>query len=288
MKVEFKQDRAIITGEKITPSVVFNCGQAFRFHPAGPAMRGVAHGRVLHAEETARGLELYPVTPADFSSIWRRYFDLDLPYSQVEACFSGDPVMQAALPCCAGLRLLVQEPFETLISFIISANNNIPRIKGLIERICMEQGEALGDGLFAFPTPGQLARISAQRFRELGAGYRADYLADTARAVADGAFDLDAPYALPYEEAKKLLTALKGVGPKVADCILLFAYGKREAFPRDVWIKRVLKELYGFVPKNDDELLRFARERFGPYGGIAQQYLFHYARQSKLENIRKL
>lgn len=288
VNIFYENNRAIVTGEDISPEIVFNCGQTFRFHQQGNAMEGVAHSRLLTAEKTQRGLELYPVSPTDFEQIWRNYFDLDVRYHDIETFLSLDPLLKQAIPWCRGLRLLNQEPFETIISFIISANNNIPRIKGIISRICMKRGEEIGDGLYAFPSPEKLAPMTASQYREHGAGYRAEYLESTCRAIAEGRFDMQSPYSLDYPEAKKRLMSLKGVGPKVADCILLFSYGKKDAFPRDVWIKRVLQELYGFVPKSDEDLLRFSQERFGRFGGVAQQYLFHYARQSKLENLSKI
>ena len=288
MEVFFYFYLAIVSGEPISPQLVFDCGQAFRFRRHGAAMQGVAYSRLLSAEETSRGLELFPVTREDFESIWRRYFDLDLSYGEIASLFAKDPVLRRAIPLCRGMRVLNQEPFETLLSFLISQNNNIPRIRGIIEKICAEQGEEIAPRIFAFPTPEQLARVSPERFRQLGAGYRADYLAEASRAVAEGRFDLSRPFGLDYAQAKAYLMTLKGVGPKVADCVLLFAYGKRDAFPKDVWIKRVLKQLYGFTPRNDEDFLRFSQEHFGSYGGIAQQYLFHYARQCKLENQAKV
>jgi N-glycosylase/DNA lyase len=171
--------------------------------------------------------------------------------------------------------MLNQEPFETLISFIISANNNIGRIRGIIDRLCRLYGEpfgCVGGARYAFPTPERLAALEADDFFGCGCGYRAPYLRETSRAVADG-FDLEGLRELPYEQAKKQLVRLKGVGPKVADCVLLFSLGKTDAFPADVWIKRVMKKLYGFEG-NDKQIYEFARERFGECAGIAQQSCF--------------
>ena len=210
-------------------------------------------------------------------AIWKGYFDLDFCYPPEDARFSSDAVLREAAQCCAGLRILRQEPFETIITFILSANNNIARIRGIVKKLCELAGEPIAPGCFAFPAPQALAGQSEEALRACGAGYRARYVLKTARKVAEG-YDLERFYGMEYAAARAELCELNGVGPKVADCILLFAYQKREAFPADVWIRRMLGELYGFAPKNDKEILQFASEHFGEYGGLAQQYLFHYMR----------
>lgn len=279
IEITWNKNTARLTGEQMSPEIIFNCGQAFRFlyDEKKRAYGGVAHGRQVWCREIENGMELFPVTPKQVEEIWRGYFDLDFCYPPTGAAFAGDKVLQSAVKSCPGLRLLRQEPFETLITFIISANNNIGRIRGIVERICAQAGEEIAPGVFAFPTPKALAALGEERLRALGAGYRAKYLNETAKKVASG-YDFAPLYHLNYLAARKELCAFSGVGPKVADCILLFAFGKRGAFPADVWIRRMLLELYGFAPKNDREILSFAAEHFGEYGGIAQQYLFHYMR----------
>ena len=281
MNFVFDEKGVWITGEAIEPATVFSCGQCFRFAPHGEEYVGVAHKRVLHVRKADKGLYLYPVDQQAFSQIWRHYFDLDRRYAQIESRFSGNAVLAKTLSCARGLRLLNQQPFEVLISFIISANNNMGRIRNSIEALARRVGEPVEAEYHSFPEPQALCQLSAGALRECGLGYRAPYVHDTAKRVTEG-FDLQALYELPYREAKSRLMELKGVGAKVADCILLFAYNKKEAFPVDVWMKRVLKALYGFVPKNDGEVEAFAREQFGGHAGIAQQYLFCYARQNKL------
>ena len=178
------------------------------------------------------------------------------------------------------MRLLNQEPFETLITFIVSANNNVGRIRKIVQAIAREAGKPIrfrGETLYTFPSPEELADVSPERLRELGAGYRAEYIAKTAGMAAAGE-DLEAIARLPYGEAKAALQKFPGVGPKVADCILLFSMHKKNAFPADVWIRRVLREMYGVELKSDQALSAFVQNTFGEYGGIAQQMLFHYAR----------
>lgn len=289
MQVTFAENQALIADLSMEPSVVFHCGQNFRFYPFQNGYRGVALGRELFIEKRGTDLALYPVTPEEFHALWRHYFDLDLDYAALEAAFLKDPVLAKALPSCRGMRLFNQDPFETIISFIISANNNEKRIRGIVDRICTLAGHPIksvfGDTLYAFPTPEALASLGEARLRELGAGYRAAYIANAAKKIADG-FDLAAVAQLKDTEARKRLMELDGVGPKVADCILLFAYNRKAAFPKDVWIRRVLAELYGLEAKTDAVLEAFVQKQFGAYGGIAQQYLFHYARQSKLADGR--
>ncbi len=170
---------------------------------------------------------------------------------------------------CSGIRVLRQEPWETLCTFILSANNNIPRIKGIVERLCQGWGETIPKtALRAFPTPERLAALSPGELAPIRAGWRSEYLLDAARRVAAGQLDLLALAQLPTEEALAGLLEVKGVGEKVARCVLLFGFGRVECIPMDVWMKRVMAELY---PRGLPRYLR-------PYGGIAQQTLFHYYR----------
>lgn len=279
IEIIWKDDCAVLTGEQMDPALIFNCGQAFRFEQEEEtgAYRGIAYGKQIWCRKTPNGMELFPVTPEEMEAIWKGYFDLDFCYPPEDARFSSDAVLREAAQCCAGLRILRQEPFETIITFILSANNNIARIRGIIKKLCELAGEPIAPGGFAFPTPQALALQSEEALRACGAGYRARYVLEAARKVAEG-YDLERFYGIDYAAARAELCELSGVGPKVADCILLFAYQKREAFPADVWIRRMLGELYGFAPKNDKEILQFASEHFGEYGGLAQQYLFHYMR----------
>lgn len=282
INIEFKDEKAIISGEDINPAVVFDCGQCFRFEAAENGIfSGIAHGREIFAESRDGVFTIWPTNPEEFESIWRNFFDLDYDYNEINKSFFADPILGKAAELSKGMRLLRQEPFETLISFIISANNNIKRIKKIIAHICRETGDEIAPGLYAFPTPEQLSRLSLEELYACGLGYRAPYIYETTRDILNG-FSLEVLFELSYPEAKKRLCSLKGVGPKVADCILLFSFGKREAFPKDVWMKRILKAIYSFEPKNDAELTAFASEKFPEFAGLAQQYLFQYARIEKI------
>ena len=257
---EYK-DGILLSGERIDPDIVFNCGQCFRFIPDGDGYIGIAHGRVLNVRNSNEGLYLYPVSQ-DEIALWADYFDAETDYTSLEEKFRKDKIMKRTLAAASGMRLLNQDPFETIITFIISANNNEKRIRKIVENICEKCGNKLkyNDRIFyAFPSAEQLSRLTEEELRGLGAGYRAGYIADTAKMVAEG-YDLSLVFDKDYHSAKQELCRMKGVGPKVADCILLFAYKKKNAFPLDVWMKRVLEELYGVMPKSYADAERFAED----------------------------
>ncbi|MDL2236930.1 8-oxoguanine DNA glycosylase [Christensenellaceae bacterium OttesenSCG-928-K19] len=283
MEISFKGKEARITGlAAFDPVHIFENGQAFRFTDVGDGVyEGVAFGHFLRVQKKEDTVCLFPVTEEEFAEIWRGYFDLDRDYAGLFVdC--ADEALKRGCEYAPGLRVLRQEPFETLISFIISTNNNVKRIRGIIKKICEACGTAFaceGGEYHAFPTPAQLAGMSEVQLKECGCGYRAPYILGTACAVLAG-FNLDQLYDMPYESAKMELEQLPGVGPKVADCVLLFAYGKTQAFPADVWVRRVMKELYGV--EDIKKIQSYAVERFGAQAGIAQQYLFYYARENGL------
>lgn len=258
----------------------FDCGQCFRFEPNGDgSVSGVAHGRfVTFACPDEHTVRIYGSDRADFDAVWREFLDLDRDYTALSASFEGDEVLCRAARCASGIRILKQDPWETLCSFIISQNNNIPRIKGLIEAISREYGEPIDTphGVrYTFPTAAALAAAGEEALFALKTGFRAKYIADAARRVADGSLDLEQVAKLPTAEASDMLCTVKGVGPKVAACTLLFGFGRGDCFPIDVWIKRVLDEFY---PDGLDIAA------LGDRAGIAQQYLFYYKRYLNGEN----
>ncbi|MDD6446716.1 MAG: DNA-3-methyladenine glycosylase 2 family protein, partial [Ruminococcus sp.] len=169
-----------------------------------------------------------------------------------------------------GIRILSQEPWEALCSFIISQNNNIPRIKGIIDRLCRQYGEPIGDNLYAFPTAERLSRCTVDDLAPLRSGFRAKYIVDAATKVATNEINLHEIKKMPVEQARKELMKIKGVGPKVADCTMLYGMGKKECFPMDVWMKRAMEVLFPNLTPED----------FGTNAGIAQQYIFHYSRMN--------
>ena len=202
--------------------------------------------------------------------VWAGYFDLGRSYAALRQSLAGQSAyLDAALAFGQGIRVLRQDRWEALCSFIISQNNNIKRIKGIIERLCRLLGQSIGDsGFFSFPTPEALAAATADQLAPLRCGFRARYLIDAAQKVCSGQVRLDAIPSMPLEEAHRELMQICGVGPKVADCVLLFGFHRLECCPMDVWMKRVFAVLY------PNGLPDCARD----FAGIAQQYLFHYAR----------
>lgn len=276
MKIIQEGSAARFSGDEADPQLIFDCGQAFRFSMVRQDVwSGIAHGKKITVSKTDDGFILSPSSQEEVD-IWREYFDADFSYSTLSF---PDELTAQAKSRCVGLRILKQEKFETIISFIISANNNIARIKKIIEVLCVKCGGKVNDG-FAFPTPEQLASLAEADLTTIGAGYRAPYILKTSKMIADG-FDLGSDTD-DYDVLGERLKLLPGVGPKVADCILLFSYGKKNAFPVDVWIKRVLKDDYGFEYKNSAQTAKFIEENFGQYAGVAQQYLFHAARTNRV------
>lgn len=248
---------------------ILQCGQVFRFDNLGYNDYYVYSGdkrcRVVQGECTASIL----TNDIDY---FHNYFDLDRDYQLIKQQLKGLPFMQQAIDNGYGIRILNQQKFETLISFIISANNHIPRIKSIISRICSRLGNNMGE-YFAFPNPQQMAAVDEDFYTQIGAGYRAKYLATTARAVANG-FDLQSLDNLDSASARKQLCALMGVGNKVADCILLFGYHKQDVFPVDTWIKKVYTDIVGDGCTNNNLVNKRLLEIYGSNSGYAQQYLF--------------
>ncbi len=241
-------------------------GQAFRWTHEGDIFSGYAQNRFLKVRQEKNGITLLDVRE-DEIPFWLGYFDSETDYNGIIERFSADNTLKLASEAGRGLRILRQEPFETLISFIISQNNNIPRIKGIVSRLCESFGERCGEG-YAFPTAEKLAQLEEADLAPLRAGFRNRYILDAARKTTDKTVDLGKIYEMTYDEGKAELKKIVGVGDKVADCVLLFAYHKTEAFPMDVWIKRIVAEYY---PDGLPECM-------GEHKGIAQQYLFEYFR----------
>lgn len=249
----------------------FLCGQCFRWSQTeNGGFSGIAMGRRLELFQNGSEITIRGISEEDIP-LWRSYFDLDTDYSAYIKKFSADETLRAACAHSPGIRILRQEPFETLISFIISQNNNIPRISGIIGRLCENFGEKLSGGGYAFPTAKKLSGITPDDLAPLRAGFRARYIADAVEKVNSGAVDFDRIAALPLDEARESLKLIVGVGDKVADCVLLFGFHKLDAFPKDVWIKRIMAEYY---PNGLPDCTKGAE-------GIAQQYLFDYIRNKE-------
>lgn len=273
--VEFKNNNAYITlTDCISLPQTLDCGQAFRWEEKENGIwSGVAFNKYLELKaEDDRTLVLYNTGKEDFFNIWKDYFDLERDYNSIISAVSSNEILKTASRFGKGIRVLNQEPWETLCSFIISQNNNIKRIKGIISRLCESFGEDIGKG-YTFPGPQKIASLSLEDLSVLRAGFRAKYILDAAKKVASGEVILQNLKNLPLDDARAELMKIVGVGPKVADCALLFSHRHIEAFPKDVWIKRALEKLFsGELPK---EAL--------PFAGIVQQYIFFYARETKLQ-----
>lgn len=243
-----------------------DCGQAFRWKKIPSdyecTYKGAFLNDALTVSQTGKGQFIFHDTSEnDFIGKWISYFDFGTDYTELKRIFSEDETLSKACAFAGGIRLLRQNSWECLISFIISQNNNIPRIKGIIDRLCEHYGGR-------FPTAAELAAETPESLSYLRSGFRAKYITDAAQKVSDGTAELDSIARMPIDEARTALRQIKGIGPKVAECVLLFGMYRTDAFPIDVWIKRVLEEYY---PKG---FPAFAAEK----AGIAQQYLFHYIR----------
>ena len=245
-----------------------DCGQCFRWVPGGDGMwEGIVQGRFFRL---CQGDVSDPTSSIYTDPLLSDYFDLCLDYQAIKDDFSLlDPHMARACRYAPGIRILKQEPWEALCSFIISQNNNIKRIRLIIERLSDRYGSVVeGTPRHAFPTARSLAAATDEELRALGTGFRVPYIIDAATKVASGKIDFDDLVSVPMDEARSMLMRIHGVGPKVADCALLYGLHRLEAFPMDVWMKRVMASHF---PEKDCGC-------FGPYAGIAQQYLFHLER----------
>ena len=266
MDYTVRNNDIIVSEKDLDLAETLDCGQAFRWKKIPSDYQQTFTGRFLNDSLTVSQVSegqfiFHDTTEEDFIGKWRGYFDFDTDYSELKRQFSEDETLSKACGFCGGIRLLRQDSWECLISFIISQNNNIPRIKGIIDRLC-ENYEG------RFPDACDLSAEDPDSLAYLRSGFRAKYLCDAAQKVNSGECDLSAVAGMPIDEARAALKSIKGVGPKVAECVLLFGMHRTEAFPVDVWIKRVLAEYY---PEGFPE---FAAEN----AGIAQQYLFHYIR----------
>ena len=244
------------------------CGQCFTFTKEDACIKGVVGHIPVAMTAHKDGLCVSGMNAQQVHTILLPYLDLLTDFSTIQAQLCSDPILREAVSCCGGIRLLRQDPFETLISFIVSQNNNIPRIQGILGRLRTAFGANLGDGFFDFPTPAVLASLTLEDLAPLRSGFRGKYILDAAKKVHQGEVNLSTLPNLSLDEARTELMKINGVGPKVADCVLLFALNHFSAFPRDVWIIKTMDQLYP-----DGMPLCFS-----PYEGYAQQYLFHYVR----------
>lgn len=248
----------------------FECGQCFRWNADESGVyTGVSNGKALRIWED-RGRILCDAEDTDIP-FWREYFDLDVDYGEKSLVFTEPPYLKACADFGAGIRILRQEPWEALCSFIISQCNNIPRIKKIISTLCREFGEELVSGLCTFPSAEKLASLDECDLASLRCGYRAPYILNAARAVSEGQLNFEALRVMPPEEAFSEIKKLSGIGDKVANCFMLYGLHRMDRFPIDVWMKRALNEHF---PNDFDPAV------LGSFAGLAQQYIFYYTRTS--------
>lgn len=270
---------------------IFDCGQCFRWNKElDGSYTGVFGENVINVNKIENDIVFKGICEKDIEETCRVYFDLDRDYEKIKDELSKiDEYMKKSIEYGKGIRILNQDLWETIISFIISANNNIPRIKGIIERLSKNYGDKIiyeGKEFYTFPTVEQLSKATVEDLRKLGLGFRDIRVYETTHMILDKKVDLEGlQKESDFNKVRDTLLTLSGVGPKVADCILLFSILKRwEAFPIDVWVRRVMNELYikaeDETKVNKKQIEKIAYEKFGALAGIAQQYLFYWKREA--------
>lgn len=272
-KVEYEvqnKNIAVKLDDKFSLSDTLLCGQCFRWEKLSDEMfAGVVASKYVEVSYDGELLTFYNVSEKFFKGCLVEYFDLNTSYSDIQKDLLGrHDVLDQAIKYAPGIRILKQDSFEAMISFIISQNNNIKRISSIVKRLCENFGTRSDDGAYAFPTVDQLVSLREKDFDVLKCGFRVPYIMDAVRKVYMGELDLDEVKNLSLADARNVLMTVHGIGPKVAECVLLYGMHRLDAFPMDVWMKKAMSEFFqGLSPKD-----------FGPYAGVAQQYIFHYIR----------
>lgn len=263
---------------------IFECGQCFRWKKENDgSYTGIIKNGVLNVNKIENKVIFKGIVDEEIESICNNYFDLSRDYTEIKEIISKDDEnMKKAIEYGKGIRILNQDPWEMLISYIISAANNIPRISKSIENLSEKFGTSIKVNettYYLFPTPSQLSKATMDDLRTCNLGFRDKYVYGATKLVLEGKINFEELKTMKYEDAKKKLMEIPGVGAKVADCILLFSLDKIEAFPVDTWIKKVMNELY-VDSTNITKINQYAMQKFGKYAGIAQQYLFYYKREN--------
>ena len=276
--------------DSFEPKHIFDCGQCFRWNEEqDKSYTGVFKSNVLNVKKQENMIIFKGIVQGDIKDIVEDYFDLKRDYSKIKQELSKiDENVGLSIKYGEGIRILNQELIETILSFIISANNNIPRIKGIIEKISEKYGSKIiwnNNTYYTFPTLEQLKNVTPEEYRNLGAGFRDKRLYETVKILLEQKSDINNWYKYDTNNVREELLKLSGVGPKVADCILLFSDLKRfDVFPIDVWVRRVMNELYiknsDETKVNKTEIQKLALQKFGKYQGLAQQYLFYWKREA--------
>lgn len=286
MKIYEKENKVILEGvSDFDPKHIFECGQCFRWKDQGDgSYTGVAKGRVINVSREGDTIYLKNTNLEDFNNIWKDYFDLDTDYSKIKNELRNmDEYLEKATEFGWGIRLLRQDPWEMIISFIISSNNRIPMIQKAIKNLSREYGTYIGsyegEDYYDFPTPQQLSKASIEEIRACSTGFRDKYIKSTTEEVIKNNDDVYSYRNLSTEDCIKELLKFNGIGPKVGDCIALFGMQKYDTFPVDVWVKRVMQEFYVEDDMSLPKIRKYAIDKFGDLSGFAQQYLFYYARE---------
>lgn len=286
MKIYEKDNKVILEGvSDFDPKHIFECGQCFRWKDKGDgSYTGVAKGRVINVSREGDTIYLKNTNLEDFNNIWKDYFDLDTDYSKIKNELRNmDEYLEKATEFGWGIRLLRQDPWEMIISFIISSNNRIPMIQKAIKNLSREYGTYIGsyegEDYYDFPTPQQLSKASIEEIRACSTGFRDKYIKSTTEEVIKNNDDVYSYRNLSTEDCIKELLKFNGIGPKVGDCIALFGMQKYDTFPVDVWVKRVMQEFYVEDDMSLPKIRKYAIDKFGDLSGFAQQYLFYYARE---------
>lgn len=265
---------------------IFDCGQCFRFNETEEnTYFGIAKNKALKISQTGDTIILFDTTEDDWNNVWFDFFDIGRDYGEIKQTLANDSVMKTAITYGDGIRILNQDLWEAVVSFIISASNNIPRIKGIIERFCTAYGEKIdymGHTYYSFPSVETVADLSREDLAVIRAGYRDKYIIDAAQKFRSKIISEKSLRSLGTAQAKNELMKINGIGNKVSDCILLFGLQRTDSFPVDVWIKRIMEYCYFDSEQNIETVSDFANKRFGSLGGFAQQYLFFYARENKI------
>lgn len=286
MKVYEKNNSVILEGvADFDPKHIFECGQCFRWHKQDDgSYTGVAKGKVINVSKDNDKIYLNNTNLEEFNTIWYNYFDLGTNYTEIKNTLKNmDEYLDKACEFGWGIRILQQDGWEMLVSFIISSNNRIPMIQKAIENLSRKYGKFIGEyegkEYYAFPTPEELNKASQEEIRACQTGFRDKYIKSTTESVIENKENISAYTNLSTEECIKELTKFNGVGPKVGDCIALFGMQKYDTFPVDVWVKRVMQEFYVEEDMSLPKIRKYAIDKFGDLGGFAQQYLFYYARE---------
>lgn len=288
-----KEQKYIIKNvQAFEPKHIFECGQCFRWNEeTDKSYTGIVGNNVLNVKKEEKNIIITGMCSDDIELLCNKYFDLETNYEDIKNKLSKiDDNLKISIEYGSGIRILNQDNWEALISFIISANNNIPRIKGIIERLSKEYGKSIewnGKVYYTFPTPKELSKASVSDLRKLGLGFRDVRVFETTRMVNDKVININKLEEIEnINKLREELLKFPGVGPKVADCIMLFSMKKFEVFPIDVWVKRVMTELYFENDKKEikvnpsnKQILEYAEEKFGKLAGLAQQYLFYWRRE---------